>query len=141
MLNFNEEVQAILSKIRLDINQQEFIPVVYPETICEETWDFQTDEVKLPKTKGCIFFIYDENKNLLYIGKTKDLRFSLLSHLIRKTSKNVSSILDEVKKSVCYGKEKRMYLKVLNAHPVELGSAIKPYLIKEYQPLLSKRLS
>ena len=141
MLNFNQQVRTMLNQVKEELEKSPFIPFDYPESINEEVWDFQTIDLEIPKTKGNLYFIYDSEKNLLYIGKTKDLSLALLCHLKRRTSKSTSSILDEIKDLVCNGKEKRVYLKIVDVRPYELSNSLKPYLIKELCPSLSLRLS
>ena len=43
-------------------------------------------ETILPKVQGSLYFIYDDQKELKYIGRTKKIRLGLRNHLIRKTS-------------------------------------------------------
>ena len=141
MLSFNKELDKMIKSVKEEYEQQDFIPVDYPEAIDTAVWGFYEDNIVIPKVKGNLYFIFDEDKNLLYIGKTKDITFSLFNHLKRRTSKSMMSILDDIKEKVSKSDSKRIYLKVVDVEPIELSNTIKPYLVKEYMPSLVKRLS
>ena len=141
MLNFNVEMESVLDKVRTACEQQPFIQIDYPLAIDKDTWEFHEDDILIPKLKGTLYFIYDEDKTLLYIGKTKALCAAVRSHLKRRSSMSVKSILSEIKEKVSNGKKKCVYIKVIDIQPTELASTIKPYLVKEYSPELVKRLS
>ena len=143
MLSFNKELNKMIKSVKEEYEQQPFIPIEYPATIDKDNdiWKIHEDSIFIPKVKGNLYFIFDEDKSLLYIGKTKDITFSLFNHLKRRTSKSMMSILDDIKEKVSESDSKRIYLKVVDVEPIELSNTIKPYLVKEYAPSLVKRLS
>jgi len=141
MLKFKAELNKIIAEVMDEYERQEFIEIAYPSAITEELWSFHEESIVLPKVKGSLYFIFDNNKDLLYIGKTKEIGLALLNHLKHKTSTKSMSILSEVKKIICAAEDKRMFIKVIDLRPVELASTLKPYLIKEYEPSLCQRLS
>ena len=142
MLNFNAELQAIYEKVKADYSMQPFTPVDYPAMITESNWDEYSESIVIPPVQGCLYFIFDENKNLLYIGKTIEIEFALKCHLICRTSKSMASILDTIKELITYSKRrKRVYVKTVDFEPTELSAAIKIFLIRDLKPLLVKRVS
>ena len=141
MLNFNSEFRTMFNKVIKEYEQSQFIPVHYPATIEKELWEYFSPRIVLPKVKGTLYFIFDDKKNLLYLGKTKVIENALLNHLKRVTSRSTASILPEIQDIVCESKDKRIYLKVLTIEPKELSNAIKPYLVQRLKPKLVRRLS
>jgi len=147
MLRFKAELNKIFEAVKEDYENQEFIEILYPPGIEKDTWEFYQESIELPKLTGSIFCIFTdsdkdgEGKELLYIGKSKDLNFSLFNHLKRSSSPRTQSILSTVKDIICGEEKKKIYVKVIDLRPVELASTLKPYLIKEYEPLLCQRLS
>jgi len=141
MLSYNTEIQKVIDDVKTDLAQQSYVQVDYPSAISEDLWDFYMDNIVIPPVQGSLYFIYDENKNLLYIGKTKALGLALRNHLIRRTSKSTASILNDIQKRVSNSDVKQIYLKVVDVEPVELANTIKPHLVKEFKPSLVKRVS
>ena len=134
-------MHEIFNQVKADYRKQPYVTVDFPAGIDTATWEFFEDSISIPPLQGNIYCIFAEDKKLLYIGKTKDLALALRNHLIRKTSKSASSLLETIKEKVSESEHKRIYLKVIDIEPVELASAIKPLLVKMYAPSLVKRIS
>ena len=141
MLHFNTELEGVYNKVKEEYALQPFIPIEYPKGINNDNWEDYENSITIPQVQGCLYFIFNEKKELLYIGKSKAIDFALKSHLVRRTSPTTSSILDTIKKEIDESDKKKIFIKVLDIEPVELAATIKPFLIRDFKPKLSKRLS
>ena len=145
MSDYNATMKRIINEVKAEYEKQEFATVYYPSAINRENWYHHANNIEIPLLHGCLYFIFVNNKNeekkLLYIGKSISLGFALRNHLSIRTSPTTSSILPTIQEFISRTKDKRVFIKVLDIEPVELCGAIKPYLIKHYEPSLSKRLS
>ena len=141
MLDFKQSMNRAYEAAKEALERMEYTKISYPQTINAVNWDFIVPEDIVPKMEGSLYFIYDSEKTLLYIGKSKKIDFALRSHLLRKTSQSTCSILEPLKQLLSESKEKCVYIKVLAIEPVEYGGCLKPLFIREFQPLLVRRIN
>ena len=141
MLDFKQQMNRTYDAAKEALECMEYTKVSYPENVNIGNWDFTVPDDIVPKMEGTLYFIYDSEKTLLYIGKSKKIDFALRSHLLRKTSKSTCSILEPLKLLLSESKEKCVYIKVLAIEPVEYGGCLKPLFIREFQPLWVRRIN
>jgi len=139
--NFNAELKQLYDKVKSDYQAAPFATIRYPEAITAENWCQMVREVEIPPVWGNVYFIFDGNKQLLYIGRTQQINAALKSHLIKRTSERMSSILDGLKDLVLKSDTKRIYIKTIDVQPVELVGTFKSRLIYEFCPRLARRQS
>lgn len=141
MLDFKQSMNHAYDAAKEALERMPYTKIVYPQAVNEANWDFTVPDDLLPKMDSTLYFIYDSEKTLLYVGKSKKIDFALRSHLLRKTSKSTCSILEPLKLLLSESKEKCVYIKVLAVGPVEYGGCLKPLFIREFQPLWVRRIN
>ncbi len=141
MLDFKSQMNHAYDAAKEALARMEYTKISYPKTVNAANWDFTVPEDIVPKMDGTLYFIYDSEKTLLYVGKSKKIDFALRSHLLRKTSRSTCSILEPLKQLLSERKEKCVYIKVLAVEPVEYGGCLKPLFIREFQPLWVRRIN
>ena len=141
MLNFNNELSRLYAKVKKEYESAPFVRVDYPNTVTEGNWDEMVTESIVPPVTGFLYFIFNADKELLYLGRAQRVMFSLKSHLVKKTSPTTCSILDNIKDLVVNGKDKHIFIKAIEVMPREYSAVFKPLLAREYQPKWVKRIS
>ncbi len=141
MLDFKQQMNRAYDMAKTALERMEYAKISYPQTVNAANWDFTVPDDLLPKKEGTLYFIYDSEKTLLYIGKSKKIDFALRSHLLRKTSRSTCSILEPLKLLLSESEEKCVYIKVLAFEPVEYSACLKPLFIRDYQPLWVRRIN
>ena len=140
MLDFQDQITADYQTVLAELAATPYTAIDYPSNAFPHNWDTLVSDDILPKMTGNLYFIYDSNHTLLYIGKSLDVNTALRSHLVRKMSKSTSSVLDDIKQIVCYGK-KRVFIKVLDIQPKQYSGCFKPMLARQLCPKWNKRIS
>ena len=143
MLDFNQTLDRLYQQVRAEFEKEPFLEVVYPQYLeLEEDWDEYVDESILPDNiEGSLFAVFDEFHTMLYIGRSKTMYHALKNHLIRKTSRSTSSILDRLKPLILDSDDKIIYLKILDIQPKECAGVFKSLLAREHQPKWVRRVN
>jgi len=141
MLDFNNELSRLYAKVKAEYESTPYVRIDYPQNVNMANWDTLVDESIVPPMAGFLYFIYDSNMELLYLGRAQRVMFALKSHLVKRTSKSTSCVLDDIKNLVINGRDKHVYIKTLEVYPREYSMCFKPLLAKEYQPKLVRRIS
>ena len=81
---------------------------------------------------GC-YFLHDENKNIIYIGKAKNIRQRIISHIFSPISKYIDKY--EIDKII----EKRKKAKYFSYSEIDYQYVdfVEKGLINKYQPILN----
>jgi len=81
---------------------------------------------------GC-YFLHDENKNIIYIGKAKNIRQRIISHIFSPVSKYIDKY--EIDKII----EKRKKAKYFSYSEIDYRYVdfVEQGLINKYQPMLN----
>jgi excinuclease UvrABC nuclease subunit len=91
-------------------------------------------EIKIIKSglSGC-YFLHDENKNIIYIGKAKNIRQRIISHIFSPVSKYIDKY--EIDKII----EKRKKAKYFSYSEIDYRYVdfVEQGLINKYQPMLN----
>lgn len=109
MLNFQTQMNCSYHAAKQKLKRMNYIQISYPSDTTADNWDVTVSDDILPKLEGTLYFIYDSEKTLLYIGKSKKMDAALRSHLIRKASKRTYSILDRLKDLISRSKKMCLY--------------------------------
>ncbi len=141
MLNFQTQMNYVYHKAKEELERMDYTKIDYPSKATTDNWDITVSDDILPKLEGTLYFIYDSEKTLLYIGKSKKIDVALRSNLIRKASKRTYSILSRLKDLISKSKNKCVYVKVLAIEPAEFSACLKPIFVREYQPLWVRRMN
>ena len=141
MLDYQTQMNRAYYKAKEELERMDYTKIDYPSKATADNWDVTVSDDILPKLEGTLYFIYDSEQTLLYIGKSKKIDAALRSHLVRKTSKSTSSILDHLKVLISKSKNKCVYVKVLAVEPAEFSACLKPIFVREYQPLWVRRMN
>ena len=140
MLDYQTQMNRTYHAAKQELERMDYIQITYPSNTTADNWDVTVSDDVLPKQNGTLYFIYDSEKTLLYIGKSKKIDVALRSHLIRKASKRTYSILDRLKDLISRSKNKCVYVKVLAIEPAEFSACLKPFFVR-YQPLWVRRMN
>jgi len=141
MLDFNKELSRLYAQVKQEYEATPLIRVDYPTYVTKGNWDNVVSESIVPPMTGYLYFIYNSERKLLYLGKAQRVGFALKSHLVKRTSATTCSILDDVKKLIVEGEDKYLYIKAIEVQPREYSAVFKPLLAREYKPELVKRIS
>ena len=141
MLDYKNQISSDYQQVLKELDNTPFVPIDYPKDVGLYNWDDIVSDSIIPKMEGHLYFIYDSNKTLLYIGKSLEVNMALRSHLVRKYSKSMTSILDNLKESVRMSKDKRIYIKVIDIQPREYSGCFKPMLARHFIPKWNQRIS
>jgi excinuclease UvrABC nuclease subunit len=91
-------------------------------------------EIKIIKggLSGC-YFLYDENKNIIYIGKAKNIRQRIISHIFSPVSNYIDKY--QIDKII----EKRKKAKYFSYSEIDYRYVdfVEQGLINKYQPILN----
>jgi len=97
-------------------------------------WRYREQEYVLkPGLIGC-YFLYDENKNVIYIGKTSVcIRGRVLSHCITELSRYLN---DEEKAKILLKREMTRYFSFIEVDK-QMVDFVERGLINQHQPILN----
>lgn len=126
ILIYNREINNHLEKLQLknfdNYNNAKF-ENLNKKVFFNKSYISKTELEKIPNTTG-IYFIYNENKELMYIGKTIHLNSRITDHLTGRTNTN----------DICHNFN---YIKYIEIDNNDLLGLYETYFINSYKPKLN----